>query len=328
MSRNWPSRIVVLVKPSPLAGVEDAARQARDDANAAALASGISIRELTHADEHHAVQDLLARVWSADRDQSPLPAHVTRTLSLIGGYVAGAYDSDGELLGAAAGFLTDDTADLGPAHLHSHITGVVPAARSRHVGFALKLHQRAWALSRGITQVTWTFDPLVARNAYFNLVKLGARAAGYLADFYGAMDDGINTGQGSDRLLAQWDLSSPSVVTAIRGPRPHLDLAGLTGAGQLLLRPGPAGAPQRLAGDFRGPVACAIPADIERMRRDDPQVARDWRQAVRAVLGRAMEAGYHITDFARSGCYLLQPGPASRPAGGGGMHDLRQEADR
>lgn len=283
---------------------------------------------MTHGAEHQAAEVLLARVWSADPLRSPLPAHVTRTLSLIGGYVAGAYGADGELLGVAAGFLTADTPQLGPAHLHSHIAGVAEAARGRHIGFALKLHQRAWALSRGITQVTWTFDPLVARNAYFNLAKLGAQAVAYLADFYGDMTDGINAGQGSDRLLAQWDLSSEAALLAIHGKRAGPDLAGmdlasmdlasvdlagldrarLASGARLVLRRDAREAPERVDPAWQGPVACAVPADIERMRHDDPQLALAWRLAVREVLGGAMQAGYRIAGFSRPGYYMLQPG--------------------
>lgn len=301
------------MKPTALADVSDEARRAIADADAAALASLVEVREMTQGAEHQAAEELLARVWSADPMGSPLPAHVTRTLSLIGGYAAGAYGADGGLLGAAAGFLTDDTTELGPAHLHSHITGVAEAARGRHIGFALKLHQRAWALSRGITRVTWTFDPLVARNAYFNLAKLGAAAVAYLADFYGDMTDGLNAGQGSDRLLAEWDLGSAAALRAIHGERAipdltDLDVAGLGEDGRLALRPDARGVPQRLNTSWNGPMACAIPADIERMRRDDPQLALTWRQAVRDVLGGAMEAGYRITGFARHDYYLLHPG--------------------
>ncbi len=56
----------------------------------------------------------------------------------------------------------------------------------------MKLHQRAWAIARGIPVIEWTFDPLVARNAYFNIRKLGAMPVEYLPNFYGIMGDGIN----------------------------------------------------------------------------------------------------------------------------------------
>ena len=85
------------------------------------------------------------------------------------------------------------------------------------MGFALKLHQRAWCLDRGITLMEWTYDPLVARNAYFNLSKLGATVAEYLPDFYGVMGDGINRFDESDRILVHWPLEDAVVVDAHLG---------------------------------------------------------------------------------------------------------------
>lgn len=307
MSRTAPGGNRGIVRSSTTASADGAASQAQADADAAAQASGVSVRELTLASEHLAAERLLSVVWSAPPDQPPLPAHVTRTLSLIGGYAAAAYGSDGELLGAAAGFLTAQTPELGPAHLHSHIAGVALSARARHVGFALKLHQRAWALARGIERITWTFDPLVARNAYFNLAKLGARAVRYLPDFYGDMSDGINTGQGSDRLLADWQLRRP--VFSAHRPDP----GGRPPDGCWVLRPDDRGAPLRADPAPGESVACAIPADIERMRQDNPRLSLAWRRAIREVLAGAMAEGYHITGFARSGWYLLEPALPGRP---------------
>src|SRR6266542_3171738 len=102
-------------------------------------------------------------------------------------YVAGAM-RDRRMVGASVGFLHPAGGVFG---LHSHITGVRAAARGRGAGFALKQHQRAWALARDLPVVTWTFDPLVRRNAFLNLVKLGAEVVEYLPDFYGPMGDGI-----------------------------------------------------------------------------------------------------------------------------------------
>jgi predicted GNAT superfamily acetyltransferase len=320
------------VRSSPSADADDSARQAQADADAAAAASGVIVRELVAPHEHHAAELLLSEVWATGPGESPLPAHVTRTLAVIGSYVAGAYDSGGELVGVGAGFLTADTPSLGAAHLHSHIAGVASRARGRHVGFALKLHQRAWALRRGIDRVTWTFDPLVARNAYFNLVKLGAEASAYLSDFYGGMSDGINAGQASDRLLALWQLRAPATEQAIRGHRPWPDQPGLIPADRVLLRPDDRGAPWYSATftdggadaiaaggqtglaelSATGPLACIIPPDIEQMRHDDPGLSLAWREAVRTVLGGAMRARHQVVGFTRSGCYLLDPVP--RPA--------------
>ncbi|HEY2506925.1 MAG TPA: GNAT family N-acetyltransferase [Streptosporangiaceae bacterium] len=331
------------MRSSPSADIDDSARRAQAEADAAAAASGVVVRELVAPEEHHAAERLLAEVWATGPGESPLPAHVMRTLAVIGSYVAGAYTLAGELVGVGAGFLTADTPLLGPAHLHSHITGVTSRARGRHVGFALKLHQRAWALRSGIDRVTWTFDPLVARNAYFNLVKLGAGASAYLSDFYGGMSDGINTGQGSDRLLALWQLRAGATEHAITGHRPWPDQSGLIAAERVLLRPDDRGAPRYSAViaaadadvivadgptglaelSAAGPLACIIPPDIERMRREDPGLSLAWREAVRTVLGGAMSARHHVVGFTRSGCYLLDRVP--RPTTHGPLPAIAHE---
>src|SRR5262249_19079167 len=113
----------------------------------------------------------------------------------------------------------------------SHITGVDRTGQSAGVGYALKQHQRAWALARGIPAVRWTYDPLVRRNAYFNLHKLGAAAREYLPDFYGAMDDGTNTGDTTDRLYVSWEPTSPAAVAAARGDVIGFDAATVRDAG-------------------------------------------------------------------------------------------------
>ena len=93
------------------------------------------------------------------------------------------------------------------------------AARCAGVGFELKQHQRRWCLERGVKTIEWTTDPLVRRNAYFNLTKLGARASDYLVNFYGAMTDGLNAGEESDRLLISWELESRRAAVGSRGTR-------------------------------------------------------------------------------------------------------------
>ena len=109
-------------------------------------------------------------------------------------------------MGAAAGFLAEHD---GPA-LHSHLAAVAPAARGLGAGAAIKFHQRQWAAARGLRTITWTFDPLIRRNAWFNLAKLGAAVEAYLPDFYGRMDDGINDGDATDRLLVVWAVTPPA----------------------------------------------------------------------------------------------------------------------
>ena len=106
--------------------------------------------------------------------------------------------------------------------MHSHITGVLPDHQSQGLGRVLKQHQREWALARDVGHITWTFDPLVARNAHFNLRVLGTRVTEYLVNHYGPMDDGVNRGDETDRIMVSWALAAPPVPTPGRRARGRL----------------------------------------------------------------------------------------------------------
>lgn len=261
-----------------------------------------TIRELSALGDLEEVYALFDRIWQPDRSNPPVTVEHLRALTHAGNYLAGAYDGD-ELIGACVGFFA---APPGRS-LHSHVAGVSSAARGRHVGFALKAHQRAWALERGLSEITWTFDPLVRRNAYFNLAKLQARPGDYLVDFYGAMDDAINGGQGSDRLLTRWRLDAPEVVAACAA-------GGGTGtvvpAGAVaVLTESPSGRPlvaPRQTWTRAPRLTVATPPDIEALRGADPAAARQWRAAMRDVLGELLGGGARVAGFTRSGLYVVE----------------------
>jgi predicted GNAT superfamily acetyltransferase len=296
--------------------------QLREDADESARVAahrlGLRIVELTDASSHHAAADLLQRVWRADSPDRVMNAALMTALAYAGNYVAGAYQGE-EMIAAAVGF-------FGVGQLHSHITGVDRATRVRGVGFALKQHQRAWALSRGITEVCWTFDPLVGRNAYFNLHKLGASATTYLPDFYGALDDGINQGDPTDRFHVSWQLESPAATEAARGHPVDLHATRFASAMILVDRAGDlpaeadvgaphrgapnagaphAGAPYAGGLDTGRPLLVAVPEDVEALRSRDPAAAARWRYAVRRAVQGAMAAGYRVEGISRDGFYAL-----------------------
>src|SRR5580692_8195097 len=193
-----------------------------DEADAAAAraaeAAGVVIRELDSLAELDAMVALFDEVWEPEDGNHSIQVDLLRALTKAGNYASGAYDlASGEMLGACVGFFGPPTR----AELHSHIAGVRAAGLGRSVGFALKVHQRAWCLRRDVRVIAWTYDPLIRRNAYFNLVKLGARPVEYLRNFYGEMEDLINGGTETDRMLVHWDLRSAAAGEASAGrPRP------------------------------------------------------------------------------------------------------------
>jgi predicted GNAT superfamily acetyltransferase len=283
-------KVVMTVDLGRLAGA------AAECARKAADRHQIRVAELHEIEEHLAVTELLCHIWRADDPAHLISADLVRAFAHSGNYVTGAY-LEGQLAGASIAF-------FGADHLHSHITGVDPATQGRGVGFALKQHQRWWALSRGIDEIRWTFDPLVRRNAYFNIQKLGAAAAAYLPEFYGPLIDGINAGDESDRLYMIWDLASPRAVAASYGSTAELATAAAA-ASVLLDRVG-----DRPANTGRQPdgtsALVAVPPNIDALRQRDPALANAWRRALRATLTGALADGYRIVGMRRDGYYLLE----------------------
>jgi predicted GNAT superfamily acetyltransferase len=282
-------------------GLDSALRAAR----AAARASGVHIRELAEVSDMQRLCVLVDEIWHPNPANLPLTAEMLRALAFGGSYVAGAFAED-QLVGGSMGFFG------APAErtLHSHIAFASPRMPGRHVGFALKLHQRAWALSRDIATITWTFDPLVCRNAYFNIAKLAATPVDYLPNFYGAMDDEINGEDDSDRLLVHWPLTAGPVTRACGGGGRGADASRLRAAGAAVaLDIDAGGLPVIAEAGPRAPTALVrIPVSIETVRRHHDAAARQWRRAVRQVLGGLMADGGRVTGFDRSGWYVVQRG--------------------
>jgi predicted GNAT superfamily acetyltransferase len=261
--------------------------EASQAAVAAAGAAGVVIHELRRHEERKAARRLFEDVWRPEvGDPPPMTAELLRALGHAGNYVVGAF-AGARMVGASAGFFTAPP----ECALHSHITGVAPGEEHRGIGFALKLHQRAWALARGVPLVVWTFDPLVARNAWFNLAKLGALPTAYLEDFYGPMTDAVNAGTASDRLLLAWRLGDPAVAAACAGrPRQPPPVQA-----EAALAVGPDREPVATATDAAA-VTVAVPPELEAL---GPQLRRAWRTAVREALGGRLAAGAAVTGFLR-----------------------------
>ena len=238
-------------------------------------------------------------VWG----QPPVSRPIARAMTFAGWYVALAR-VEGALVGMCAGFVGVHGADL---HLHSHLAAVLPAARGRGVGRALKRHQRTWCLDHGIEVVTWTFDPLVRENARFNLHHLGARGERYLVDLYGEMDDEINRGHPSDRLLIRWDLASEEAALALDTPLPVSPSSVWLEHGAVRAVRSADGAPVAVATDADVRLV-ATPDSIVDLRRSHPAVALQWRLAVREAMTAAFDDGLRPTAMTDDGSYLFTRG--------------------
>jgi predicted GNAT superfamily acetyltransferase len=242
------------------------------------------------------VEEIQRAAWGM-ADRGVVPAEQIRAVVHNGGLLLLA-TVDGAAVGFCYGFVG---LDAGRPILCSHMLAVLPQAQSQGIGRALKLAQRRHAATRGFTAITWTFDPLQARNAYLNLRRLGAVARHYHVDHYGPMDDAINAGLPTDRLLAEW------AVVDDGDPRPPSEAAELPWA----LPPAP-DAPGRVRPGHHDPsvlgagaALIAVPSDIDRLRHDDPDAGPVWRTALRTALTAAFDAGLPAVDVvldAAPGC--------------------------
>ena len=268
----------------------------------------VEIRELIDLGDLRNMSNLFAVVWGRPEEPS-LDSDLLKALAHSGNYVSGAF-AGGRLVGGLVGWLGGDPRK--ELHMHSHILGVLPDTEARGIGFELKQHQRRWCLERGVKVMEWTTDPLVRRNAYFNLTKLGAEAPRYLVNFYGEMQDGLNAGEESDRLLIRWALDSRRADEAASGRARELDAEKLRDwAVKAIVAVGPTGEPLTAQSDARV-LRCQVPVDIVALRHSDPKIARLWRKAVREALGGAMARGYAISGATQSGWYVLEKQQAEK----------------
>jgi predicted GNAT superfamily acetyltransferase len=274
---------------------EEAHLQARQAADRAAVQVTL-VNDLSGLE---AVEDLINGTW--DNDTSEISLGVLRALTKSGHFVSGAYQ-DGLLVGACVAFVSGGA----DAYLHSHLAAVSPDHRAKGVGFALKLHQRAWSLERGIPWVSWTFDPLVRRNAHLNIARLGASPVEYLLDFYGTRPDSLNLNVPTDRVLVLWSLDSVKTALACARRAAPLHAAQLMeGGARVLVCPDGAEEPVTHPDTGEPTLLVGLPADITAIRRDRPEVAERWRTVVQRTLGRAVDHGIPVIGFTEQGHYVI-----------------------
>lgn len=243
------------------------------------------IRDVTDPWALRALEDVQVAAWGyADREVTP--GTLLRISAATGGIVLGAYPAQGEEqerpVGLAFGF---PALAAGRSWHHSHLLAVRPEWRGSGLAVALKLAQRERALAQGHTRMTWTFDPLIARNARLNLGKLGAVALSYHPDWYALTDD-RDSAFPADRLMVEWELTRPHVERPAPLPQGPLALERAQGREP--------GSPRlALSGDQ---LLAEVPMHLDAL--DDRQ-RREWRLALRAVLSTYLARGYAATDLAR-----------------------------
>jgi len=189
-----------------------------------------------------------------------------------GSYLSGAF-IDGRIVGASFAFPATNNG----IHLHSHMTAVLDEYRDKGVGYALKVDQWNWAKKQKYSHLSWTFDPLVRRNAKLNIVKLGVDISSYYPNFYGAMPDALNAGDESDRLMVSWS-------TAIDAPK----------ARELITHPKP------------GDILIEIPEDIVAIRFKNQSESIKWRRQVRDQFLAAFEKNGKVIGFSANNEYVVR----------------------
>ena len=263
------------------------------------------IRILETPEDMPAVEDLQRAVWPGS-ETDVVPAHVLITAVHNGGFLAGAF-VDNQLVGFVFGFPGIEFTPDGPRPKHcSHMMGIHPDQRNSGIGFALKRAQWQMVRHQGLDHVTWTFDPLLSRNAYLNIAKLGAVCNTYRRSEYGDMRDGLNAGLPSDRFMVDWWINTRRVERRLskRARRP-LKLDDFSKAE---LQPLYTLHPTEHAGDWPRPpehysplegnlTLAEIPSDFGALKDVDFSLARDWRFFSRELFETAFAAGYIVTDF-------------------------------
>ncbi|MBC7463159.1 MAG: GNAT family N-acetyltransferase [Actinobacteria bacterium] len=257
----------------------------------------VEIQILKGVAEQDWAREIFDIVWPSD-EGTQITSNLLQALTHNGSYVAGAFAGD-EIV--AAGFAFPGVDADGHLHLHSHMTAVKAEYRNRSIGSAIKWHQRDWALAHGYSRITWTFDPLVRRNAKLNLAKLGARAFEYFPDFYGELPDALNAGDPTDRAIALWDLNSGRVVEAYENRLAEIEPGDIPVALEVK-----DGLPFEKFVDAKvNTVLCYLPDDIIDLRAHDPALAMQWRLALRAQLQPRLDSGWLIDGFTTDGAYVL-----------------------
>jgi predicted GNAT superfamily acetyltransferase len=226
------------------------------------------LKTLSHQDLARKIFD---ETWAITSGTEITP-NLLQAMVHSGSYLSGAF-IDNKIVGAAFAFpATNDG-----LHLHSHMTAVLPEFRDIGVGYALKIDQWSWAKKKNYSHLSWTFDPLVRRNAKLNVAKLGVDISAYFPNFYGDMPDALNAGDESDRLMVSWrtDIDAPKARELITQPE-------------------------------TGDILIEIPEDIVAIRSKNQIESMKWRRQVREQFTAAFEKNGKVIGFSANNEYVVR----------------------
>ena len=235
------------------------------------MKSQIQVRRLETLTDQTLGRQIFDETWAMDSGTEITP-NLLQAMVHSGAYFSGAFIG-GKCVGAAFAF----PATTEGLHLHSHMTAVLDDYRDQGIGYSLKIDQWHWAKKNNYAKITWTFDPLVARNAKLNLIKLGVDISAYYPNFYGDMPDVLNAGDESDRVMASWKVISDQPV-----------------AKKVITNP------------EKSDTLIKIPEDIVAIRSEDISESLKWRRKVREEFMRAFEKGDKVVGFSANNEYVVR----------------------
>ena len=235
------------------------------------MSNSIQVRELDNLQDQDFGRKIFDITWSMDAGTEITP-NLLQAMVHSGSYLSGAF-IDNKIVGAAFAF----PATNGGLHLHSHMTAVLPEFRDQGVGYALKIDQWGWAKKKKYPHLSWTFDPLVRRNAKLNIAKLGVDISDYFPNFYGDMPDELNAGDESDRLMVSWrtDVDAPKARELITNLEPD-------------------------------DILIEIPEDIVAIRSKNQSESMKWRRQVREQFMVAFEKNGKVIGFSANNEYVVR----------------------
>jgi predicted GNAT superfamily acetyltransferase len=233
--------------------------------------SHVLIKQIQETNEFHLARNIFDQIWALNFGTEITP-NLLQAMVHSGSYLSGAF-IDNKIIGAAFAF----PATNGGLHLHSHMTAVLDEYRDQGVGYALKIEQWHWAKKYNYPEISWTFDPLVSRNAKLNLIKLGVDISSYHPNFYGDMPDVLNAGDESDRLMVSWKVvgENPVQRELVSTPKPN-------------------------------DILIQIPADIVAIRSKNQSESMNWRRRVREQFMAAFEKNGKVIGFSANNEYVVR----------------------